>query len=50
MIMIVKTPESQTGSPGAAGVAVSEVRVFLWLEICQGLQLCAEGHPLHVLV
>ena len=50
MIMIVKTPESQMGSPTVAGVAVSEVRVFLLLEICQGLQLCAEGHPLHVLV
>jgi len=34
----------------ALGVAVSEVRVFLLREICQGLQLCAEGQPLHVLV
>jgi len=34
----------------ALGVAVSEVRVFLLLEICQGLQLCAEGLSLHVLV
>jgi len=34
----------------ALGVAVSEVRVFLLREICQGLRLCAEGQPLHVLV
>ena len=34
----------------ALGVAISEVRVFLLREICQGLQLCAEGQPLHVLV
>jgi len=32
------------------GVVVSGVRVFLLREICQGLQLCAEGHPLLVLV
>jgi len=34
----------------ALGVAVSGVHVFLLREICQGLQLCAEGQPRHVLV
>jgi hypothetical protein len=34
----------------ALGVAASEVRVFLLREICQGLQLCAEGLSLHGLV
>ena len=33
----------------ALGVAVSEVRVFLLREICQGLRLCAEGQLRHVL-
>ena len=32
----------------AVGVAVSEGRVFLLREICQVLQLCAEGLPLDV--
>jgi len=34
----------------ALDVAVSEVRVSLLLEICQGLLLCAEGLSLHGLV
>jgi len=34
----------------AVGVGISEGRVFLLREICQVLQLCAEGLSLHVLV
>jgi len=34
----------------ALGVAVSEVRVFLLREICQGLRLRVEGQLLRMLV